>query len=302
MLTKNLNLNEINLPIFKALASDIRLNILKILSKDASNIQDIAEKLNISPPATTAHIKKLHDTGLIEINKKPGEHGIQKICSLKTEELLIKLVEKSTNNLHEVSIPIGQYTDIKIQPTCGLASKNKIIGNFDQPEYFSDPDRISAGILWLGAGFIEYTIPNKINHNSSTKTIKITMEIGSEAKGANNDWPSDLSFYLNNINIGTWTSPGDFADRKGKLNPEWWGKGINQYGLLKTITINKKGTFMDEQKISDITIQKLELDKKTNIKFKIEAPENTKNPGGLTIYGQTFGDYAQDIKVSFLDS
>ena len=39
--------------------------------------------------------------------------------------------------------------------------------------------------------------------------------------------------------LGTWTSPGDFADIRGKYTPDWYPDNLNQYGLLKTIRITK---------------------------------------------------------------
>ena len=56
---------------------------------------------------------------------------------------------------------------------------------------------------------------------------------------------TDISFYLNDVCIGTWTSPGDFGDVRGIFTPDWWFPNWNQYGLLKMLVINKKGTFID---------------------------------------------------------
>jgi len=291
-----------NLTIFKALASDIRLKILQIIRKGPTNIQSITDQLNISSPAVTSHIKKLHQAGLIKINKKSGKHGTQKICSLNVKQVSLNLSTAASIETEIINIPVGHYTDVKVKTPCGLASKDKILGGFDQPEYFYDPERIKADIIWLGAGFVEYSISldNK-DKNKEIKRIEISLELGSETKGTNNDWPSDLYFYINDIEIGTWTSPGDFADREGKLNPDWWGKGINQYGLLKTISIRQEGTFIDKDRISDVSINDLEFNHKSNnIEFKMKAPESSDNSGGLTIYGQNFGDYKQDIKVKII--
>ena len=94
------------------------------------------------------------------------------------------------------------------------------------------------------------------------------MELGSEAPGINNDWPSDIEFYLNDLRLGSWTSPGDFGDVKGLFTPGWWPENWNQYGLLKLLVVNRKGTFIDGLKISDITINDLKLDYRSNIRLK----------------------------------
>ena len=62
------------------------------------------------------------------------------------------------------------------------------------------------------------------------------------------------SFYLNDLRLGSWTSPGDFGDIKGLFTPGWWPGNWNQYGQLKLLVVNKKGTFIDGLKISDMRI------------------------------------------------
>ena len=42
--------------------------------------------------------------------------------------------------------------------------------------------------------------------------LTVSAELSSEAPGVNNQWPSDISFSINDVLVGTWTSPGDFGD------------------------------------------------------------------------------------------
>ena len=126
----------------------------------------------------------------------------------------------------------------------------------------------------------------------------ISAELSSEAPGVNNNWPSDISFSLNEKHIGTWTSPGDFGDVQGIFTPDWWFPNWNQYGLLKLIVINQFGTYIDGLKISDITINDFNLDNSSDMKFKFSVDDDAENIGGLTIFGKNFGNYAQDIKIS----
>jgi predicted transcriptional regulator len=123
------------------------------------------------------------------------------------------------------------------------------------------------------------------------------MEISSEAPGVNSDWPSDISFFLNDVKLGVWTSPGDYGDVQGIFTPDWWFPNWNQYGLLKMLIINKRGTFIDGLKISDVTIDQLQLDYKSTVRFKVQVADDAVNCGGLTIFGKNFGNYNQDIKV-----
>ena len=75
------NLEE-SLPVFKALSSDVRIQILNLLSEYKQlNMNDIAEKLKLSNGAITMHIRKLEECGIIKINTLTAKHGIQKINS-----------------------------------------------------------------------------------------------------------------------------------------------------------------------------------------------------------------------------
>ena len=121
--------------------------------------------------------------------------------------------------------------------------------------------------------------------------------MGSEAPGINDVWPSDISFYINDTFIGSWTSPGDFGDVKGIFTPDWWFPNWNQYGLLKLLVINKQGTFIDGLQISDVTIKDLNLTDKSTIRLKLSVNDDSTYVGGLTIYGKNFGNYNQDINV-----
>ena len=202
------------------------------------------------------------------------------------------------SNTFTTYVKVGQFSSHKIRPTCGLATNQSVVGELDDIRYFDHPDRFNADIMWFTSGYVEYTIPNLIPNNSRINQISISMEISSEAPGIDNNWPSDISFYINDILLGTWTSPGDFGDVRGMFTPDWWPPNWNQYGLLKLLVINRKGTFIDGLKISDVTTNTLGLDFKSGIKLKMAVNEDSDNVGGLTLFGKTFGNYGQDIKIT----
>ena len=286
--------------IFKALGSDVRIQILNILLENSNmSMKDLAARLNITNGALTGHIKKLESCGLITTLAEPVVHGNQKIYSVNWDRIVVDF-NKPVNdkNIYNTEVRIGHYSNYSITPTCGLASGKSLIGEVDDARYFEHPDRFNAEILWFTEGFVEYVIPNFIPGFQKITQISISMEICSEAPGVNNDWPSDIEFYINDKSIGYWTSPGDFGDVKGFFTPTWWPKNWNQYGLLKLIVINEKGTFIDGIRISDVTINEFNLDYRSNIRFKLGVAENAKHRGGLTIFGKSFGNYGQDINVS----
>ena len=294
------NLDE-GLEIFKALGSELRINIIKLLQENHEmNMNELATSLGITNGALTSHIKKLEESGIIQVMTERGSHGNQKVCKVAVDKIVVD-VESEENeedqNIYNTEVKVGHYSDYEVYPTCGLATSQAIVGEVDDPRYFSHPDRINAGILWFTKGYIEYIIPNLLPSATKIDQITVSLEISSEAPGINNEWPSDISILLNDVKIGTWTSPGDYGDVQGIFTPDWWFPNWNQYGLLKMIVINKKGTFVDGLKISDVTINEFNLDYKSTVRFKFEIEEDAKNVGGITIFGSEFGNYNQDIKV-----
>lgn len=287
------------LELFKALGSEVRIEIIKLLKKHKNmNMNELASRLNITNGALTSHIKKLESCGVISTSNESAGHGNQKICSLLLDKILIDIDNKEENeNAYKTELKVGHFSNYNVFPTCGLASSQRIIGEPDDIRYFSHPDRYEADIIWFTKGFVEYMIPNFIPYTQKISQIMISFEISSEAPGSNSNWPSDISFYLNDVHLGGWQSPGDFADVQGIFTPEWWEHNWNQYGLLKLLIINEYGTFIDALKISDVNINDFHLDSSSQLKFKIGVDEDAEHIGGLTIFGKSFGNYAQDIKV-----
>lgn len=285
--------------IFKALGSNIRIEILKILREHPGmNMNDLASCLNVTNGALTSHIKKLEECGLITVTSESAGHGNQKICSVHIHKILVDLENaKEENNVYDTELKVGHYSNYNVYPTCGLATSRALIGEVDDVRYFAHPDRYNADILWFTKGFVEYMIPNFIPHTQKIDKITVSAELGSEAPGVNDTWPSDISFYINDVFIGSWTSPADFGDVKGIFTPDWWYHNWNQYGLLKLLVINNKGTFIDGLQISNVTVHDLNLTDKSPIRLKFSVNDDSAYVGGLTIFGKNFGNYNQDIHV-----
>lgn len=292
------SLND-GLELFKALGSDIRVEILNILLEENNmSMNELASRLSITNGALTNHVKKLEASGLITTSGEAAGHGNQKICSIIQNKILIDLENADDfSNVYDTEIKIGHYSNYRIYPTCGLASKRALIGEVDDPRYFEHPERYNADILWFTKGYVEYVIPNFIPSSQNITQITISAELSSEAPGINENWPSDIRFYLNDVCIGSWTSPGDFGDVKGLFTPDWWPPNWNQYGLLKLLIINRKGTFIDGLKISDVTINDFHLDYHSSLRLRMAVEDDAAHVGGLTLFGKSFGNYGQDIKV-----
>ena len=291
-----IELSEQNLPIFEAISSNVRIAIIHLLSEKSMNIRELAEALGLSSAIMTMHVKKLEKADIIRSEMTPGKGGAaQKVCSLHMDGLEILFPRKDVvpRESRRTEVSIGHYTDLNIVPTCGICTTESIIGIFDDPRYFLDPDRVNAKILWFTQGYIEYKIPNFLMSSEEPEELEISMEISSEAPFTNINWPSDITFFFNGINLGSWTSPGDFGG-KGKLNPSWWFDDINQYGLLKRLIIKKEGTYMDGLKLSNVSLNDIDI-RNNHWTFRIAVLEDAEHIGGVTLFGSGFGNYNQDL-------
>ncbi len=288
------------LEVFKALGSDIRIDIIKLLLKNKGmSMNELAASLNITNGALTSHIKKLEDCGIVSIVNEPAVHGNQKTCMVWLDKILIDLDTTDTHkNIYETEIRIGHYTNFQIHPICGLATAYRFIGEVDDPRYFTHPDRVDADILWFDKGYIEYVIPNFVPAYQKIDQLSICAEIGPKAPETSSTVPAVIDFMLNDTPIGSWRSPGDFADNtSGIFTPDWWYRNWKQYGMLKNITINNNGTFLDGLKISSVSLKDFMLDYKSTIKFRFNIDSEAEHTGGITIYGRNFGNYNQNINI-----
>lgn len=286
--------------VFKALSTPMRLKIMEMISGDNEmSMNNLAEALGLTNSAISLHVSKLEQAGLVSIHTTAGKRGSMKIVKPIHDRLLVNLTPaKEKRKFYQDDIKIGHFTHCEVAPTCGLSTPSNIIGALDDPRYFVFPERFDAGILWFGYGFVEYNIPNHLLAGQTLDELQISFEISSECPNYNENYPSDIHFSINNIPLGLWVSPGDFGARPGFVTPTWWPELLNQYGLLKTLIINDMGTFIDGgNKISDTTINDLNIDYTSNISFKFEVPKDTANCGGFTIFGEDFGDHKQSIRV-----
>ena len=139
------------LDLFKALGSDVRIEIVRILlENNGMNMNELASRLNITNGALTSHIKKLEECGIVTVSSETSGHGNQKICSVHLDKILIDLQnQEKDEDVYTTSIKVGLFSDYEVYPTCGLASASKIIGQVDDTRYFSHPDRYDADILWF---------------------------------------------------------------------------------------------------------------------------------------------------------
>lgn len=294
-----LKINSTSLEFFNALASETRLKIIEHLMPAHKNIKELAQELQLSSTIIAKHIEILEQAKIIKCENVKANRGMQKICRVVLTDYHLSFEQynqRQVEKFQQFEIAIGHYHNYEVSGTCGLASTTALIGICDDPRYFSHPEHYNAGILWFAHGEIEYKLPAFFFEQAAIiKAIEISLEICSEAPGINETFLSDIYFYLNGIELGGWLSPGDFGNQKGAYTPKWWY--LTEYGKLVTLKITQEGTFINEVKVSEICIGDLLLRDNNDSSFKITSPLETKNPGGINIFGKGFGNYDQGIVV-----
>ncbi len=296
-----LYLDQTGLQTYKALASETRLEILKLLANSPATTSELAQILGLSKAILSKHLKILEDAKLIHLSHNySSSDNRKKVYTLKVDQIQIHFptriylpFQKKTSEIR-----LGFFSDFSVKPTCGLASPEHVIGDIDDPRSFVLNERIDASLLWFSEGYVEYKIPNLLDDSQKLELLELSLEISSEFPVSNNNWPSDISFFINDIDAGTWTCPGNYSDVRGKYTPSWWNSDFSQYGLLKNIRINQYDTAIDSHKISDIRLEDLHLADSPFIKLRIGIKPDAVNSGGLTIFGRDFGNHNQNILLS----
>lgn len=295
------NVNEHNdiLKITRALASEDRLKILKYLLNRSVNIMSISNDLHMPISSVSRHIDILHDAGLITITFQPGLKGHAKYCAQAILGVNISLVasqQKNKSNSFILEMPIGMFSEIKAKAPCGMIGSKAPLGKFDDPQVFFSPLRAQAECLWFESGYITYTFPSPVADKNIRKRISFSMELCSDTVYFNNKWPSDITIKINDIEILTYTSPGNFGGKRGQFTPEYWPITSSQFGQLKKFSVDREGVYIDNVfQHNTVLFDDLHLFDNDSIKFQIGVKQNAEYRGGLTLFGKNFGDFEQAI-------
>ncbi len=300
----NENHHEHIVKIGKALSSPIRLNILNLLKNTTLSLQEIANILHLPVSSTALHIKTLEEARLIVTETQPGLHGSMRVCTCSMQSFHLETFDADADvadNTITLDMPVGNYHEVDIEPTCGLADENGILDIYDNIRSFYSPLHTRAQLLWFQQGYVEYRFPNLANPLLELHALTFQMEICSEAPGFLEDWPSDITVSINGREVATYCSPGDFGARRGRLTPTAWPNGRSQYGLLKTFSVRQNGSYLDGQPVNhSVTLEDLAIHSKPYITLRIEIKKDATHVGGINIFGEKYGDFPQGIVMSLV--
>lgn len=283
-----------------ALSNSTRLQILSQLQQGNKTIPQLAQDNNLAITSVVYHTEILANAGLIDISLTPSQKGDVRTCYKVLKELNLNIAKPHLTTIAtkqiKYSCGVGSFIDCSTDFDCSFATTEQVFINRWDSVFKNE--RYSAGLIWANKGFLKYAFPNDFAKNNNCTELEISFEICSEAINYDNNFRSDVTFWINDIELCTYTCPGDFGDRQGILNPDWWHKqdSPTQYGELKTIIINSNGVFLNGELVNKkVTLNTLNLDKSNRLTFTLGNKPGTLNEGGFNLFGKTFGDYPQDI-------
>lgn len=300
--TESLDLSQVEriTAIGKALSSEPRIRLLKELETRSYNVNEIAELLEVPASSAAMHVRVLEEAGLIETELRAAVRGSMKVCKKSVGSVFISMRQEADEKIERISMPIGNFVDYHVEPTCGIVSQEGYIDMEDEPAIFYNPRRTEAKLIWFGNGYLEYRFPNAALKKNDLKNLELSMELCSEDHEYNMDRPSDITVWINGMEVGTWSCPSDFGGRRGNLNPAWWPNQNTQYGLLKTWSIDQQGSYLDGVRASRSTLADYKLAEQEYISVKIGIKEDAVHKGGINLFGDCFGDYPQAIVMKLI--
>lgn len=282
----------------RALSSPDRIRIFNLLQERSLNLNEIAKELNLPISSVSHHINVLVESRMVGVNYQPGPKGHMKLCSemVTTVNIVCSRTEDfESHNLFSYEMPVGMYSECRIFGNCGMSGCDQLLFPPDNPNNFYRIERKDAELIWFSYGYLSYDFPNSLGEEVQLEEIVFSLEICSEIVYYRNAWPSDITFYINDIEILTYTSPGDFGGRRGVYTPAYWPASSTQFGLLKKISVNDSGSYLDDVYKGNTMLKNLNIEPNKPIKFTIRIKEDAKYRGGINIFGKKFGDFPQSI-------
>jgi predicted transcriptional regulator len=286
----------------KALHIEDRVKILKLINEKPMSLLELTNEMHLPLSSVSNHVNALADASLIYIAYQPSPKGHIKICHKAVNISSIYFDEADPvipKDTISFEMPVGLFSDCNVVAPCGMAGKTRILIPVDSPNLFFSPERKDAELLWFSYGFVSYNFPCSNVDFSKIHSISFSLELCSEAVYYRTIWPSDITLEINNVEITTITSPGDFGGRRGIYTPQYWETNSTQFGLLKAFNVTDEGIFVNGIKVNEaITIKNLELGKYSSIRLTIKVKKDAAHRGGINIFGRNFGDYPQAIVMT----
>ncbi|NLD51853.1 MAG: helix-turn-helix domain-containing protein [Clostridiales bacterium] len=284
-------------PLFKALGSQTRIDILELLIRSGPmRMTNIAAEMDITGGALTSHIKALNDAGIIAIEERSGKHGIQKICHIVDDRILIDYPAAADRGLsHRLTVALGDYARCEATAPCGLATAEHALEPQNDPAVFDHEFRSQAGLLWLAEGTLEYCLPNPLKTEDDPTELQLILELAAGTPSAPAMTAGSVLLSINDKEIGNVELPllkGKLGNNTKAVN---WRKGSGlQRGASKIVRIDKGASYQDGHVLSGVKLSDLKLagDEEIRIKLQVSA-----DGPGMLMFGQEYGQREEGLSL-----
>lgn len=286
----------------KALASEVRLQMLAQLTRSPASVTELAAWLELPVSTASGHLQLLEEAGLISITPLPGSRGSKKVCNVQVEAVEVSIIRQLpdvqfSDCLYSQDMPVGNYFDYRVSAPCGIASAQGFLAPDDDPAGFAVPGHVNAQLLWFTHGYLEYHFSLGCVEPAQIERLEFSFEACAEAYGYNESWRSDVSLWLNGTLLGVLACRGDHGGRPGAQNPAWWPRYATQFGDLHRVILSSEGCHINGQPGSDLPLQSLLAQEPGMLRLRLGVEPGARYAGGLNLFGPAFGEHPQGIRM-----
>jgi len=297
------NKNDFNdiYAICNALGNEKRLGILKALNVPpyVFSVSQLSKELKLPVSTLMHHLNILEKAYLVGYEYHSSPKGDIRMYRRGMQAVTLSLYNSEREKKKELStsiqnLKVGMFADF-YGDALNLVTRENVYYTRDGNCFI--PQRYDAELVFSPMGVIEYYFDNSVAKKSKITELLLSFELCSEAPFYDANYKSSVTFWINDVRLATHTLTGDYGDRPGKLNPEWWAKLKNtQHGQMLTISVNASGVSINGTLVNKmIGINELNLQSGNKIAFKFGNEDTATHPGGFNLFGSGFGDYEQDI-------
>ena len=285
--------------IFRALANDTRVAILRYLGDRVVAVNQIAKDMGLPSSTATMHVTVLERAGLLHTELRPASRGLQKVCARTYDELVFDLPRGAARRTHDavdLQMPIGGYSDFVVEPTCGLVSATGLIGFMDDPSAFYEPDRLNGAAALVPGGLRGISV-------SESRAARCPRRVPAADRG--------------DLQRGAAPRPR-LAERHHGLDQRSAARRLDVPVRLRRpartadpVVVGGKGLAVrraqalarDEagnddrrdQPLDASTSHRSDLRTGTRSSYASASSQTPQNVGGLNLFGRGFGNYPQDL-------
>ncbi len=285
----------------RALSVPKRVEILRLLGeKNIMSVNEIALSLDLPISSASMHIGVLEEADLVYCERMSSIHGSMKMCTRRKSSVYFRLRAEPAPSAKQFSqaLPMGAYSRAAdIEEPCGLASQVGPIGVYNNPRSFYLPERLDAQILWFKSGRLDYQFSLLLHENIDIEYLELSFEACTQAQLQDPVWKTEINVSINDCPLGSGICSCDNQGRRGTFNPSWWPDVATQHGELQTWRVTSGGSFLQGQRVSDVTLNDLRLTERPCVDVSILVPRDSQYQAGVNLFGTGFGDYNQALHL-----